>query len=166
VKTDYLVFGSAPDAHVDVAVWDAQARRFFDTRLALAGGEDAATEPSENPSMPDPSLRSGMRAIRIEIVPPDGPAGQRTIAGRPRRPEDLALAELAEARAGGGGLVLVARRCPTVWLVMRQAEDDPLALRLAMILASVLLGPVLDPRTPELFGVKTARQKLERREAR
>jgi hypothetical protein len=36
-----------------------------------------------------------------------------------------------------------------------------LALRLAAILASVVLGPILDPETSEIFGVKTARLKIE-----
>jgi hypothetical protein len=30
-----------------------------------------------------------------------------------------------------------------------------------MILASVHLGPIVDPEGPELFGVKTARAKLD-----
>ena len=55
----------------------------------------------------------------------------------------------------------MARRCQTVWLVARTDDADPLALRLAAILASVVLGPILDARGPELFGVKTARAKLE-----
>jgi hypothetical protein len=150
VESGYLVFGSAPEAHIDVATWDAQAQRFFDSRIARVSEHDGAGVPADDTVM-----------ARLEITPPDGPPGRRSLAGRPRRPEDLAVAELAEQRAGGGGLVLVARRCPTVWLVTRETDDDRLALRLAMILASVLLGPVLDARTPELFGVKTARQKLE-----
>jgi hypothetical protein len=49
--------------------------------------------------------------------------------------------------------------------VTREADDDRVALRLAMILASVHLGPIIDPRGPDLFGVKTARAKLERASA-
>jgi hypothetical protein len=48
-----------------------------------------------------------------------------------------------------------------VWLVSRKGDRDPLALRLASILASVLLGPILDVQSGELFGVKTARAKLD-----
>lgn len=44
---------------------------------------------------------------------------------------------------------------------MQDRDDDTLALTLAAILASILLGPILDPRRSELFGVKTARRKLE-----
>lgn len=90
-------------------------------------------------------------------------AGIQSAFARPREADDLTLAEVADERAGPGGtgLALVARRCQTVWLVSRAGDVNPLALRLAAILASVFLGPVLDVRVPELFGVKTARAKLE-----
>lgn len=147
----YVVFSSSRGAELDAAAWDAHAQRFFSTRVALAGGADAAGDA-------EPSV----------LVTPEGPAsaprelgGARRIAWRARREDDLALADTAEQRAGGGGLALLARRCPTVWLVERTADADALALRLAMILASVHLGPILDARGPELFGVKTARAKLE-----
>jgi hypothetical protein len=141
----YVVFSSAlPSADgpkLDVAAWDGQAQRFFSTRLALLG-------------------EAGHGEARILITPPKEPAGERVLSVRPRDEADMALAEEAEVRANGGGMVLLARRCHTVWLVARDEEDDRLALRLAMILASVLLGPILDARGPELFGVKTARAKL------
>jgi hypothetical protein len=143
VGPHYVVFASSQDAHVDVAAWDVQAQRFFETRLSLVGEADAL-EP----------------AILVTPLAAAAAAGERRIAWRARRADDLALADAAEERAGGGGLVLLARRCPTVWLVERQSDDDPLALRLAMILASVHLGPILDARGPDLFGVKTARTKL------
>jgi hypothetical protein len=50
-----------------------------------------------------------------------------------------------------------------VWLVVRESPDDRVALTLAAILASALLGPVLAPEGDELFGVRTARLKLEGR---
>jgi hypothetical protein len=138
----YLVFSSSADVRLDVAHWNAQAERFFATHLDLVG-------------------QAGQGEARIFVTPPRGEAGgERVLSARPRHAEDLALAEEAEVRAGGGGLVLLARRCHTVWLVGRDAEDDRIALRLAMVLASVVLGPILDARGPELFGVKTARAKL------
>jgi hypothetical protein len=85
----------------------------------------------------------------------------RAIEGRERDEKDLARADLAEARAGGGGLAGLARRCETIWLIERLSTTDMLALRLAAVMASVLLGPILDPETSEIFGVKTARLRLE-----
>jgi hypothetical protein len=137
----YVVFASSADARLDVEGWDGQAQRFFATRLTLVG-------------------QGGDGEARILVAPRDADAGERVLSARPRSPEDLALAEEAEVRAGGGGMVLLARRCHTVWVVARVGEDDRLALALAMILASVVLGPILDARGPELFGVKTARGKL------
>lgn len=137
----YLVFSSVDPPRLDVAAWDGQAQRFFATRLELVGP-------------------AGGREARVLISPANEPGGERVLSVRPRQDADLALAEEAERRAGGGGLSLLARRCQSVWVIARDREDDRLALRLAMILASVALGPVLDDRGPELFGVKTARSKL------
>jgi hypothetical protein len=47
-----------------------------------------------------------------------------------------------------------------VWLVECEGPDDRAALRLAAILAGVLLGPILAPRGAALFGPKTARGEL------
>ena len=67
---------------------------------------------------------------------------------------------------------LLARRCKTVWLIARgtsappstrdvnASPDDRVALLIAAVFASVLLGPILDG--DEIFGVRTARLKLER----
>jgi hypothetical protein len=48
-----------------------------------------------------------------------------------------------------------------VWLISVEDETDPAALRIAAIVASVVLGPILSPQGTELFGVRTARLKLE-----
>jgi hypothetical protein len=137
--TCFLVFSQAESARVDVPGWDAHARRFFRTQLSLASSDETA----------------------IRVTPEGEPEGVRRVHGRPREPADLALAEAADA--AGTGLALLARRCPTVWLVAREGDDDLLALRLAAILASVALGPILDARVPELLGVKSARARFETR---
>jgi hypothetical protein len=93
------------------------------------------------------------------LVPTREASGVRRVFARPRVQADLTLAEAADP--AGTGLALLAGRCPAVWLIARESDDDPLALRLAAILASLHLGPLLDARGPELFGVKTAREKLE-----
>lgn len=67
---------------------------------------------------------------------------------------------------------LLAERCKMLWLVMIEGDAgasapdpdaDRVALTIAAILASSLLGPILSPNGDELFGVRTARLKLERR---
>jgi hypothetical protein len=132
-----LVFTQTASAAADIDAWGAHATRFFATRIGLANEPHAF------------------------VIAPDGVTpGIRTATARPCVEADWRAADAAEPHPGAG-LAALARRCKTVWLVAREAEADPLALRLAAILASVLLGPVLDPMTRELFGVKTARAKLE-----
>jgi hypothetical protein len=139
-ESAFLVFAQSADANIDVDGWNAQAVRFFATRIGLA--EDRASTP-----------------VAL-VIAPDGEApGVRRVRARLRDADDLALAETADA--AGTGLALLARRCGGVWLVERATEPDRLALRLAIVLASVMLGPILDARGPELFGVKTGRAKLE-----
>jgi hypothetical protein len=135
----FIVFSQYEGAIADIQGWDAHARRFFGTQLSLVDGRTADAG-----------------AVRIA---PDGEAsGIRVVHVRPREADDLALAEAADVAQTG--LALLARRCRTVWLVTREAESDPLALRLAAIVASVVLGPILDVRVPELLGVKSARERL------
>jgi hypothetical protein len=151
-ETALLVFAQRADARIDIDAWNAHAERFFHTRIGLT--EDKVYPPGV--ALP----RSDTAHF---VVAPDGaPPGVRAVAGRPREADDLAVAAEIEARAGAAGLALLARRCDTVWLVSRDGNADALALRLAAILASVLLGPILDCSAPELFGVKTARAKLDR----
>jgi hypothetical protein len=152
----FLVFAQQPDARIDLAQWGQHASRFFDSHLALA--------------MPK---RYGEVAPRVDsaqfvLSRPGFPSATLWALARPRNDEDLAIAQAAEARMSHTGLVLLAGRCPQVWLVAREpvvspgadAPPEHAALRLAAILASILLGPILDARAVELFGVKTARAKL------
>ena len=146
-----LVFSQQSNARIAIDAWNDHAVRFFQTRVGMA-----------EPFAPEGGVPGVMRA-RLVIAPDGGAAGVRSAWTRSRTADDLALADAAEARAGGGGLALLARRCPWVWLVERDTIDDRLALCLAAILASVLLGPVLDARAGKIFGVRTAREKLAAR---
>jgi hypothetical protein len=144
-RKSYVVFAQRDELTTDVVAWNAHATRFFATRIGLAAELD--------PSRGEASF----------VVAPDrGPPGVRRARGRPCTTEDHARAELADLRVGPTGLALLARRCRSVWTVERVEDGDRLALLFAAILASVLLGPILDEEARDLFGVKTARAKLER----
>jgi hypothetical protein len=148
----YLVFAQRADARIDIDGWNAHASRFFSTRLGLTEEKRyAADEP----------VPTKDRASFV-VAPTGETPGIRSALARPRNLTDLTAATEADERAGPGGtgLALLARRCETVWIVSREAKPDPLALRLAAIFASVLLGPILDPDGAALFGAKTARAKL------
>ena len=145
-----MVFAQRSDWRIDVDAWNAHATRFFATRLGLE---------SEMGNPPDDRASPGGTAVFL-VSPVGEAAGRRWTFARPCTEEDYARADAAEARAGHTGLARLARRCPTIWLVVREAAPDQLSLRLAAILASILLGPILDGGSAELFGVKTARAKL------
>lgn len=136
-----VVFAQRARALLEVEAWNRQGERFFSTRIGLA-------EPLENGG-------------RLVVAPHGRDPGVRRVEGRGRQESDLLQADIAESRAGGGGLGELARRCPTVWLVERESAGDLLALQLAAVMASVLLGPILDPAACQLFGVKTARAKID-----
>jgi hypothetical protein len=135
----FLVFSQSNEASVDIDSWTAHANRFFATRIGLA----AIAPPSWSFVIAPERESSAIRSAHV----------------RPRAEEDLALADAADT--AGTGLARLARRCPMVWLVAREASDDRVALRLATILASILLGPILDAQVPELLGVKSARARLD-----
>ena len=95
------------------------------------------------------------------MAPTGAAPGIRSAYARACEAADLAEAEWIEARSGSTGMALLARRCPVVWVVDREGPSDTLALRLAAIVASLFLGPVVDAEAKALFGVKTAREKIE-----
>lgn len=151
-STAYTVFVQRTGAALDVAGLKSHAARFFGAKLGLTvekkyWDEQPATD-----------------AARIVLSSDDGTAaGTRLCFGRPASEADLGAAESAERAQATHGMALLARRCPTVWLVVREAEDDRVALTIAAVLASSMLGPILSPEGSELFGVRTARMKLEGR---
>ena len=165
-EASFAVFAQARDASVDIEAWNRHAERFFATRVGL-------TEERRGPA-------ATMDVVGFVIAPAEERPAVRRAFARPAQEEDYARAEAAEATAPGAGLARLARRCGMVWLVEREdamdesvgetvgetvgtRDGDRAALLLAAILASILLGPILDGRTRELFGVKTARAKLEAR---
>lgn len=164
-----MVFAQArADRPVDIDAWNAHAERFFATRIGLARPPEPP-EPPEAELSPDATPTPAAVVHRVSsrppipfVVAPRGEApGTVRVSVRVRDATDLARAEECDARAGPTGLAVLARRCESVWIVECESPADPLALRLAAILASVLLGPIMDPVTGTLFGVKTARAKLD-----
>ena len=139
-----MVFAQQARPALEVATIVRQAARFFQLEVAFEHIAEGVALPAE-------------AATRVRV----GDA-TRLCIGRPKDAADQAAAQEAEAQRGFTGLSQLAFRCETVWLVEAQGPSDVNALRIAAVLASVLLGPILAPDGAELFGVKTARGKLER----
>jgi hypothetical protein len=151
-RTAYTVFAQRDNAVLDVAALKSQAGRFFEAKLGLT------VDKRYHDALPSSD------AARIVLARDDGTAsGTRLCFGRAADANDYAAAEVAENRQNTSGMSLLAHRCRTVWLVTLESDDDRVALTIAAILASFLLGPILSPAGDELFGVRTARMKLEGR---
>ena len=146
----FTVFSQRPDAVLDMGVLKQQASRFFNAKLGLTVEKKYASYLPETD------------AARIVLSANEG-AGTRLVFGRRADGADLAAAEEAEREMETSGMSLLAQRCPTVWLIPFESADDRVALTIAAIFASVMLGPIVSPSTAEIFGVRTARLKLEGR---
>ena len=102
-------------------------------------------------------------SARIELSGPRGVSGSFTIRERPRTPDDLERARIAEQRGRAAGMAGLAERCGSVWSVEPEAGVDLTAtLMLCAIIASIALGPVLPPDDSTLFGVRGAMERVER----
>jgi hypothetical protein len=146
-EAGFTVFAQATDARLPIDAWTDHAERFFGARVGLTVDKRYDGPPPRED------------AARVVVAPHGATPGTRLCYGRPRSKDDLARAEVADRERTG--LADLARRCGYVWIVVREGEADRLALLLAAIAASVMLGPILSPDASELFGVKTARRKLE-----
>jgi hypothetical protein len=145
----FTVFAQRRDARVEAEIWRRHAAQFFDAELRLGRPKSYRFD------APDTD------AAQVAVSTQANPETTRLCYGRPRTDDDLRAADDADVRAGAAGLGKLAQRCHTVWLVVTEGDPDRPALLLAAILASVVLGPILSPDGDRLFGVRTARLKLE-----
>lgn len=130
----FRVFGQGSEPRLAVAAWRRNAERFFECTLEAEEATDSAA--------------------RIVVS-----GARRVVIARMREDSDLTDA-LADETARGNGLYdLAERRCNVVFLVEREGADEHASLVLAAVIASVALGPILGDG--ELFGVRTARAKIE-----
>jgi hypothetical protein len=147
----YTVFAQRTDVELDTGALRRNAERFFGTTLG------PTVQKRYQGGVPEED------AIRLVVAPSNVPGGVRLCFGRPATGDDWARARAAETACGAGGLADLAERCRIVWLVRLEAHADPTALLLATILASALLGPIVPPDGSEIFGVRTARMRLDER---
>jgi hypothetical protein len=147
----FTVFAQRTDARVEFDVWRRHGAQFFEAELEQAVPKHYRFDPPSSD------------AARIILSSAALPKAACLCFGRPRTDDDLRAADFADVRAGSAGMGKLAERCKTVWLVTAAGEEatERYTLLLAAILASVVLGPILSPDGSELFGVRTARLKLE-----
>jgi hypothetical protein len=149
----YAVFAQRPNVALDLPALKNQAQRFFSAKVGLTVDK---SYPAAH--LPDRDV------AHMIVSTDDGTAnGTRLIYGRTADASDHAAAEAAERLQNTNGMALLAQRCATLWIVtIESPTEDRVALTIAAILASHFLGPILSPEGMELFGVRTARMKLEK----
>lgn len=146
----YAVFAQRPDARLDVETMKRHAERFFSVKIGITVDKHYDDFPV------------AVDAAHVVVASEDGTVkGTRLCFARHAEHEDLAAAQAAEEAQGTTGLAQLAQRCPMLWLVVPEGENDRAALTIATIFASTLLGPILSPDGTGIFGVRTARMKLE-----
>lgn len=148
----FAVFSQDRDARLATSALKQNATRFF-------GAKIGATVDKSYVGAID------VDAARIVIATEDATtSGTRLCFGRPVTLADREAADEAERAQGTNGLADLARRCRMLWLIVPETHDDRVALTLAAVFATVMLGPILrvtSDRGAEIFGVRTARTKLE-----
>ena len=126
---------------------------------------------TEAPVVPFDALRANAKRyfrLELSLLEQSGPSVLLGLDGEtfrvmasPTTPDDLARAREAETAGSAAGMATLAERCRHVWRLETDAPESA-TLRLAAILASVALGPVLPPDGSTLFGVRGAMERAQK----
>jgi hypothetical protein len=159
VHSAYTLFSPDPLARVDIALLANKARTFFATALEI---DPVKAYPEGKTPEAD--------VVYIDIHP----LGKRDVVSTrvlvvtwplQWNPQIRHVGDAAAMAIGGAGMDALVARAKRIWQVSNQierGEDRHAPLRVAAILASVLLGPIVPPEGNTIYGVKGARERLER----
>jgi hypothetical protein len=155
----YTLFSAEGAARIDIAVFAHKARTFFASSFEL---EQPKAYP--NDATPDAD------AVHVEIKRLGKQSASATrvlVVTWPieREPGIRSIGDTAARAIGGAGMDALVARAKRIWQVSSEivSGDDPNApLRVAAIFASVLLAPIVPPEGNTIYGVKGARERLER----
>ena len=146
----YSLFAAEPSARVDIARWAHQARRFFDASLEVTPAKkypDQRAPDRDEMTIEIVAAKTAIERVRVVTVPLIDAPGAFTVAMR------------ACEAIGGAGMDAVVARAVRLWQV-EDAPSSPAALRVASVLAAILLAPIVPPDARAIFGVKGARERL------
>lgn len=153
----WTLLSPEPDARVDAARWAHQAATFFRARLEVVQSKryPSGTLPLADLVELDVAPRDDARATRVLVVtvPVD------------RAPEAMRAAAAGVKAIGGAGFDALLPRTRRVWQVraaLAGEGDERAPLAATAVLASLFLAPVVPPEGGTIFGVKGARQRLEK----
>lgn len=135
----YWVLSPEPIARVDPQRWAHQARTFLDAEVSAHG--DLVSDTIE--LTVEPASRVTVMTFPIDVCP-----------------EVIAAANRAVDAIGGAGMDVLVARAQRVWQIPRSVEGDRRApLVVAALLASVLLGPIVDGEA--IYGIRGAKLRLQ-----
>lgn len=155
----YSLLSPEGSSQIDGARWAHQARTFFATELRL---------------VPDKRYPTGTSpladAFEVELAPlREGAFVASRVTGLTvpfdRAPEVRDASRKGIAAIGDAGFDVLLRRAQRLFQVsttLPSGADPRAPLLLAAILASVLLAPIVPPDAHAVFGVKGARERLEK----
>ncbi len=165
ISSAYTLFSPDLSARIDIAALAHKARTFFATTLEI---DPVKAYPNER--VPDSD------AVHIEIKPlgksqSPGPPTRVFVVTWPltRDPSFRSFGDAAAEAIGGAGMDVLVTRAKRIWQVSATPTTGPdvhAPLRVAAILAAVLLAPIVPPEGHTIYGVKGARERLERAERR
>lgn len=159
VHSAYTLFSPDPLARIDIALLANKARTFFGTAFEI---DPVKAYPEGKTPEAD--------AVYIDIHP----LGKRDVTPTrvlvvtwplERDPQIRRVGDAAASAIGGAGMDVLVARAKRIWQVSKEVtrgEDRNGPLRVAGIFASVLLGPIVPPEGNTIYGVKGARERLER----
>jgi hypothetical protein len=151
----YSVLSPDAEGRIDSARLEHQAARFFSCTLSLL---PAKAYPSGGWPRSD--------AAQLTLQASDGSHAVVQLVTLPLElaPSAKQQARLAAEAIGGAGMDVLVERAKRLWQLSATAVHGTAAMPLlaAAILASCLLGPILPPEADALFGVRGARERLER----
>lgn len=154
----YSLLSPDPSSRVDAERWTHQAATFFRARLSVSPAKlyPKGAEPIADALDVDVERSDGALTARVRIVtiPLD------------RAREVRERAEAGVRAIGGAGFDALLDRARRVWQVrdsVKEGDDPGAPLVVAAALASVFLAPIVPPDEETIYGVKGARERLERR---
>jgi len=161
VHSAYTLFSPDPTARIDIALLANKARTFFATALEInpvKAYPDGQTPESD--------------VVHVDIHPlgkRDALSTRVLVITWPleRDPQFREVGEAGARAIGGAGMDVLVARAKRIWQVSKDVmhgNDRHAPLRVAAILASVLLAPIVPPEGNTMYGVKGARERLERAE--
>jgi hypothetical protein len=159
VDAAYTLFSPETSARVDIAQLANKARTFFATALEI---DPVKAYPDGRTPETDalyieikPMGKSILLPTRVYIV----------TFPLEREPHFRNIGDAAALAIGGAGMDSLVAKTKRIWQVSKNIEngDDSWApLRISAILAAVLLAPIVPPEGGTIYGVKGARERLDR----